>query len=38
MEYDVREPHTPVKTEQLERAKDEFLKLDVTDKWYVETP
>ncbi len=35
IEYDVREPHTPVTTEQLERAKEDFLKLDVTDKWYI---
>jgi 4-hydroxy-tetrahydrodipicolinate synthase len=31
----VRAPNTPVKPEQLEKAKPEFLKLDVTDDWYV---
>lgn len=35
MEYDVREPHTAVKPEQLANAKEAFLKLDVTDDWYV---
>jgi len=35
MEYEVREPHTPVTPEQLESAREEFLKLDITDDWYV---
>ena len=36
MEYDVRAPHTPVTPEQLERAKPEFLKLDIPDNWYID--
>ena len=36
MEYDVRAPHTPVTPEQLEKAKPEFLKLDIPDNWYID--
>ncbi|MBN2333948.1 dihydrodipicolinate synthase family protein [Candidatus Bathyarchaeota archaeon] len=35
IEYDVRAPCSPVRPEQLEKAKPEFMKLDVTDSWYV---
>src|SRR4030042_792683 len=35
MSFDVRAPCTPVKPEQLERAKPEFLKLNIDDDWYV---
>ena len=35
VEYDVRAPCTPVSPTQLEKAKPEFMKLDVTDSWYV---
>jgi 4-hydroxy-tetrahydrodipicolinate synthase len=35
MEYRVRGPCTPVMPQQLEKAKPEFLKLEITDKWYV---
>ena len=35
MEYDVREPYTAVTPKQLDNAREEFMKLDITDKWYV---
>ena len=35
VDWRVRGPCTPVKPEQLERAKAEFLELDITDEWYI---
>ena len=35
VDWRVRGPRTPVKPEQLERAKAEFLELDITDEWYI---
>lgn len=35
IEFDVRAPCTPVKPQQLEKAKPEFMKLDIDDSWYV---
>jgi len=35
VEFDVRAPCTPVKPQQLEKAKPEFMKLDIDDSWYV---
>jgi 4-hydroxy-tetrahydrodipicolinate synthase len=35
VDWRVRGPCTPVKPEQLEKAKAEFLELDVTDEWYI---
>ena len=35
MDLRVRGPQTPARTEQLENAKAEFLKLDIPDNWYI---
>lgn len=35
VDWRVRGPCTPVKPQQLEKAKPEFLKLDITEDWYV---
>ncbi|MFA9496372.1 MAG: hypothetical protein ACERKS_10705, partial [Candidatus Bathyarchaeota archaeon] len=32
----VRGPQTPARLDQLEKARAEFLKLDIPDNWYVD--
>ncbi|MFH2110681.1 MAG: dihydrodipicolinate synthase family protein [Candidatus Bathyarchaeota archaeon] len=35
MSFEVRAPCTPVKPEQLEKAKPEFMKLEIDEDWFV---
>jgi 4-hydroxy-tetrahydrodipicolinate synthase len=36
MNLHVRSPQTPAKQEQIEKTRTEFLKLDISDDWYVD--
>jgi hypothetical protein len=35
MELDVREPSTAVSPEQIERARNEFMKLEIEPTWFM---